>query len=511
MNKTLLAKQAAGECANNSTHQGGIGSRPFWNANAFQFMYAPAFQFQPLPGVGRYRYTAIDEAGNTHAFQEDTASSGLTPIWAAIPEGVVHLTVEALNSEGKPFCTVGARTFFRVAPFPADLPGPARPYGEAAALAFDYAMFQSFIRHWLLEGTPDPEYDLNVYPCKMIASLINAMLYYAGVRPEKSEDALTIAKNAADYLIRITPREGVLKDVPPTYYLDFRSRSEDRYNALAGERIHQMMLIYPAIAGTAYMNLERKTGETRYLEEALRIGAYYRDHVLENGSWHLILDVRTGEPVSSNFCEPTADITPFLRALYDRTGDEIWKTLADGALKYTETHALKNYEWEGQFEDSVCSLLYSNLSHYGAAALARYYADYFPDSPEHMAAAEDLMRFVEDQFVVWKRPAPWNASGYDTSVWHTPAGLEQYAWHMPIDASTAQIASAFLAMYRAGRGELYLAKALALADSLTQAQQPDGRIPTHWMTEEFMRGRNFWINCLFSSASVLAEFAAFLS
>lgn len=507
MNRILLAKQAAAECAYNSSHQGGIGGRPFWNINAFQFMYAPAFQFQPIPGVTRYRYTAIDEAGNTHAFQEETASACLSPIWAAIPEGVVKLTVHALDPEGKPFCTVGARTFFRVAPFPADLPAPVRSYREAAAQAFDYAMSQPFIQHWLKEGTPDPQYDLNVYPSKMISSLINAMLYYAGVRPGKAEEALCIARNAADYLIRITPREGVMKDVPPTYYLDFRNRSEDQYNALAGERIEQIMMIYPASAGMAYLNLEKKTGEHSYLDEAIRIGTQYRENVLENGSWYLIRDVHTGEPLSANFCEPTAEITPFLRALYERTGDESWKTLADGAVKYTETHALKNYEWEGQFEDSVCSVLYSNLTHCNATALIKYYANNDSDNPDHMAKADDLTRFVEDQFVVWKRPAPWNASGYDTSLWHTPCGLEQYAWHMPIDASTAQIGSMFLAMYQAGRGELHLAKAMALADSLTRAQQPDGMIPTHWMTEEFMHGRNFWINCLFASASFLAEIA----
>ncbi len=508
MTKEEFAKQAAAECAapETSAHHGGGEGRPFWNPHAIQFMYAPSFHFKTLPGIRKYRYKAKDESGKIHTFEAENAEAILSPIWADIPEGVVELTVFALDREGNEKHLVGATTFFRLATFPADLPDKARPYGEAAALAFDYAMSQSFIRHWKDHGTPDPEYDLNVYPSKMISAIIDAMIYYSKVCPDKEADAMTVAKNSADYLIGITPREGVMKNVPPTYQIDFRPDPEKQHNASAGDRINWVMMIYPAHVGNSYLNLEAKTGDKKYLDEALLIGEHYAENVQENGSWYLIRDIRTGELLSPNFCEPLEHIVPFLMALYERTGDEKWKSLADGAIHYVENNKLKTYEWEAQFEDSLCSVNYSNLTHYGAAALIRYYTKYFSDNEEKMKIADDLMRFIEDQFVIWKKAAPWNKDKFvDTKNFRTPCGLEQYVWYVPIDASTGDIIRTFLAMYRAGRGELHLEKAKALADSITRLQREDGMIPTHWMTEDLYDIKWFWINCLFVSASALAE------
>ena len=481
---------------------------PFWNASSSQFIYAPAFQFAPVPGFARYRYAATDEQGAVHAFVADSASASLAPVWDSIPEGTVRLTVHALDKDGREAYLVGARTFFRLAPFLDDLPGAVRPYGEAASRAYLYAMSQGFLRHWLTDATPDPDYDLNVYPSKMISAIIGAMLYYAELCPAATDDAVRIAENAADYLIGITPQTGPMQGVPPTYQIDFRPHPETRDNLTANARIDWTMMIYPADVGAAYLRLSAKTGKTKYYDAALAIGRHYRETVQENGSWYLLRHRKTGEVLAPDFCEPLEKIVPFLMALCERTGDGAWKTLADRAIAYVERDKLKTYDWGAQFEDGTCSVNYSNLTHYGAAALARYYARYFPDDPAKMQIAEELMRFVEDQFVIWKRPAPWNRNGYDTSLFHTPCGLEQYGWYVPIDASTGDILTAFLALYKAGRGEVYLRKAKALGDSLTRVQRGNGMIPTHWMNERFVSGEAFWINCMFVSAAALTELAS---
>ncbi len=510
MTKKELAALAFEECTSEKTtaHHGGGAGRPFWNAEAIQFMYVPAFHFQALPGVKEYRFEAKDEEGALHVFTADAPTALLTPIWGEIPEGVVELKVWG-RVDGEDKYLVGARTFFKLAPFSDDLPAAACGYKEAAMRAYDFAMSQSLVNHWLL-GTPDPDYDHNVYPSKMISSVVNAMIDYARLVPEKSEEAMKIAVNAADYLISITPTEGPMAFLPPTYQIDFRENPEKRNNLTAADRLHTVMMIYPAQAGSAYLNLEKATGDKKYLEAAEKIGEYYKNHVEPNGSWYLIRDYQTGEALSSNFCDPLSIIAPFLTRLWKRTGEENWKILADRAIGYVEEKVMATYEWEGQFEDSVCSANYSNLTHFGASALIRYYVTNYGDDEAHMAAADDLMRFVEDQFVVWKRPAPWNKDHYDPAEFLTPSGLEQYKWYVPIDSSTAAIARTFLAMYKAGRGELHLAKAMALAASLTRAQQPDGRIPTHWMHVDNMFGEEFWINCMFASASLLSELGTFL-
>ena len=145
-----------------------------------------------------------------------------------------------------------------------------------------------------------------------------------------------------------------------------------------------------------------------------------------------------------------------------------------------------------------------------------YIAENQKDDPEAMAEAEDLMRFVEDQFVVWGQHAPRNRKGYETwllsediTEWHSPAALEQYSWYVPIDASTAWVMAAFLRLYKANGNPLLLAKARALADSITRMQNPrTGMIPTHWAKKSAIEdGGQLWINCHIATAGSMLEIA----
>ena len=513
---TELARQALEECCDPKTtvRYGAQRGRPFWNVESTMFMYVPAFHFTAIRGCGRYRYTAVDETGAAHTFESDSCCALLTPIWRDLPEGVVRLTVTALNPDGGEYALAGARTFFRHAPFPGETPPAVRSYRECAAKAYRYAMAQPFVRHWLNFGTPDPAYDLNSYPSKMIGRLVPAMLSCARLCPEEAEDALRVAVSAANYLISITPRGGApLADLPPTYYLDF-CPDPKKYGVLTANwraaTAHNgtVMMIYPAQAGRMYLELERATGDARYLEEALRIGRYYLDNVEPNGSWYLVRSCETGLPLSGNYVAPMDTVVPFLAGLYQRTGEERWKALCDGAVDYVIRTQLATYNWEGQFEDSPLSANYYNLTQFGPVALARYLAKYHAEDPDKLETAKELMRFVEDQFVLWKRPYPWphpapdQDEPYDTALWHTPAGLEQYGWYVPIDDSTASAALGFLSLYQAGCGKLYLAKARALADQITRMQHEDGKIPTHWMNTPAAE-RNFWFNCLFATCEAL--------
>lgn len=516
LDKKALAKQAFEECCSpeTTTRYGVKRGRPFWNVESQQFMYVPAFHFTAIRDCGRYRYTAVDEKGGVHTFESGDCCSLLTPIWAELPEGVVRLTVTALTPDGKEYATVGARTFFRLASFPEETPPAVCSYKESAIKAYRYAMSAGFIRHWLEYGEPDPYYDLNTYPSKMISALVFAMISYAKICPEDAETAMKVAVSAADYLIRITPRgDDPLADLPPTYYLDFCPDPE-KYGIITpnwhAAEAHNgtTMMIYPARAGLMYIELEKATGDKKYLDEAIKIAKYFKKTVLPNGSWYLVRSCRTGEPLTDNYIAPVEVVVPFLTKLYLRTGNEDWKKLCDGAVKYVFETQLKTYNWEGQFEDSPLSTNYMNLTHYAPVALAKYLAEYKGDE-KSLELAKELMRFAEDQFVVWKRPCPWRhatpdgSEPYDPSLWHTPAALEQYGWYVPIDASTCDLALGFLELYRAGCGDLYLAKARALTDQLTRVQHEDGKIPTHWMNIPSAEA-NFWFNCMFSSCETLS-------
>ena len=162
----------------------------------------------------------------------------------------------------------------------------------------------------------------------------------------------------------------------------------------------------------------------------------------------------------------------------------------------------ENYSWEAQFEDSLLSSNYENLSHYDANSMLDYIVNNMADDPAMLKEAEELMRFVEDQFVTWVDFAEWNPDRDPKEQWYSPAAMEQYKWHVPIDGSTCTVMNAFLNMYKATGKKLYLEKACALGDSITRRQNPEtGVVPTHWITTDCSTVlKNFWLNCHVSTA-----------
>jgi hypothetical protein len=225
----------------------------------------------------------------------------------------------------------------------------------------------------------------------------------------------------------------------------------------------------------------------------------------------------TGEPDGQKNCCLHFGVLNFLHNFYVRTGEECWHELETNYYRYIEKNSLENYNWEGQFEDAALTANYSNLTHINADQMISYISLNMSDDKEMLAEAETLMRFVEDQFVVWGDHAPWNPhlGGGKYSYgdyWYSPAGLEQYGWYVPIDGSTITIIRAMIDLYSANNNPLLLEKACALADSITRVQDPEtGVIPTHWMARDCMKKlKNFWLNCHIATAFGMMKIAKIL-
>lgn len=494
-----------------SPHPGGVDGRPFWNINSSQFTFAPVLQFPRVPMARGYLYTAEDKDGKLHTFKGETPTSSLAPIWGDIPEGFVNLRVEALDGKGRVFRPVGARTFYKCAPFPGRgaYPKKARSYRECALKAFRFVYEDPMVQHWLVHGVPDPDYPHNAYPSKMIESIIKAMVYYARLEPECTESALKLACRAADYLLSITAGEdSPLAGLPPTYSFDgLNAESVNKVAPAAEGCLGTTMMIYPVSAGLGYLMLAEATGNEKYFTAALRIAEYYKANVLPCGSWYLLYDCNTGKPLTNNICIEFRFVE-FFRKLYEKTGDTVWHELETGHFRYISEVCLKTYNWEGQFEDVKVSGNYRNLTHFAANNMIGYISKYLSDDENMVSEAVELMRYVEDQFVVWGEYPVWDENA-KLAKRHTPAGLEQYFCYVPIDASTAVIMKAFMDMYSLKKDRLYLEKAMALGDTITRRQvEESGMIPTFWMGENCAEGhRNFWINCQIYSAFYMMRLA----
>jgi uncharacterized protein YyaL (SSP411 family) len=122
---------------------------------------------------------------------------------------------------------------------------------------------------------------------------------------------------------------------------------------------------------------------------------------------------------------------------------------------------------------------------------------------ENVERAEEILRFAEDQFVVWRDPPKLarRDERFDPRHWITPASTEQYAMFEPVSGSSAFMIMGYVSAYRATHKPLYLAKAQSLANALIVAQhrQPDGRYPTRMIEQDLA----YWINSTINSARAM--------
>jgi hypothetical protein len=492
------------------------GISPFWNKYAIRFINVPAFDFKPIEGAARYRFTAISESDSMeYVFTAEKPWSLLHPIWKELPAGMVDLTVEGIDGHDNVIAVSGSRRFYRAAVFGGIYHSPERDYRESAFTGLQWLFSREHYQRWLTESSPDTNYYLYCYPSKIIGAVVNSMLMYAALNPVDSATAMKIAINAGHYLVKASePAGSPLEFFPPTYdgelaeQINIAGDSEREYAKNKTIEVRdQLMMMYPADVSEAYLDLYEQTGIETFFEAAVRIADTYSTIQLENGTWNLTLNIHTGAAIDPNLCIPT-NIIHFLERLTEDYGLDKYSASAEKAMAWIIDNPLKDFYWEGQFEDVPPSLAFRNLSKGHVLSLASHYFKEGKNDPEKTETAEELIRFGEDQFVIWEKPFPDEKEKTDN--WITPCALEQYVYYVPIDASAARFIETFLTAYEATGKGIYLAKARSLANSMTIAQDSlTGEYPTYWEHER-RHQLDGWINCATADARAMLGFADFL-
>ena len=471
---------------------GAPGRAPFWNENAKQFTAAPAFDFKPIAGAKSYRFTVTSADGATQTFEAPEPFQPLTPIWASVPVGTVQLRVEGLQQRGGAFVGLaGERKFHRAAVFHGPYGQPVRPYGESAAAALSGLIHEKFVQHWRTTGRPDPGYALYRYSAKLIGSLLTGCSLYATQtpRPADADDALEIGRRAADYLLSISGPAGTpLEYCPPTYH---DAKPTEREND------HWTMLISPAEAGQGYLDLHDVTPDAKYLRAAERIATTYGKLQLPSGTWPLKVDNRTGQPIAEVLLIPSVVIS-FLDRLVTQYHFAAGQPTLDRAVRWMMENPVRTFNWQAQFDDAKVRGAYQNLSKHEACEFAGYLFRHASEAPRNTPLAEEILRFAEDQFVVWEHPPELGQQGrMRPENWFTPCSLEQYAMFEPISGSSAFMIMTFVRGFQATGNRLYLAKAESLGNALTTAQQyHHGRYPTRMVKEDAAYWANSTVNTI---------------
>lgn len=491
----------------------GVGGQAAWNVRSVFFMYPPTFDFKRCEGAQSYRFTVKDEAGVERTFTGKTSNDSLAPIWKDLPlSGWMDVRCEALDAQGNVIAKAGERSFWKQAPFrPGTYQKPKRSADETSKRIARYIMSLPIVKANYLSEKPVPKEMVNVnnqvfvaYPSKMGAAVVSAMAKIARGDTDEAKAALKLAKGAVKKLMSVTESEGkALAGFPRTYEAhEGLSKHPEKMVRLNSGKI---MLVYPRAVANAYLDLYRVTKDEKLKAAAVKIADLYLKLQGEDGSWPLNVWIENGRSVEKNRLVPV-HMLGFLERMYELTGESKYRDAADKAFVYVDKGPLKSWNWEGQFEDVVPTEPYRNLTKHDACDTAMYLVRRFPKDERRLREARELVRFAEDQFVCWERPMHGKKDPRCTmnvwccESWRCPAVLEQYNCYVPIDSSAAKMIRTYLAMYRATKNPLDLARACTLGDAIIRETRENGYLPTFWMD-----ACEDWPNCTLASAAALAE------
>lgn len=490
---------------------GYAGRNPFWNGFSPKFIYVPAFDFKTVNGAVKYRFTAtfidafdkahinygkIDENAvkkqadgrtmKTWSFVSTNPQSTLAPIWNKMPVGNYQLRVEGLDKNSQVVGVSGERTFLRDFPFQGPYHEAERPFDVAAKMALLYIHQMPAVQHWLTSTMPDMEYKHNTYPNKIIGATVRAEVRVAKLFPEMRESALSIARNAAQFLINQSrPNNEKLAGFPPTYY-----------GGLIASKHNEglIMTMDPCMAATAFLDLYDYTKEEIYKDKTIRILDTYASLQRADGSMPIKLNVETGEPVNES-CAMLTPLMNLIRLVQKNYNVHAYDKMLAKAEKWMNEVALETFNLTGQFEDVTVDVVpYQNLTNCTAAPYASYLLSQSKPSAKDIQDARDLIALSEDQFVHWDFLPMENGIKRIAG----PCVFEQYKYQTPVDASSCNVANALISLYEVTGDKLALAKAVTLMNALTIVQNSmNGMMPTTFQYQNYSSDakRTFWVNC----------------
>jgi hypothetical protein len=499
---------------------GNPGSQPFWNKFAQRFIYAPAFEMKEVNGASTYRFSITGSDGHVREFTAGKPWEPLSPIWGELPEGYTTLLVEGLDESENVIGNAGEREFYRSPVFTEELGQPVASYHDAARTALKAIYEASNVQHWLTDSLPDRSYDLYCYPSKVIGGLIRAMVSYSKVAHEQEDRnaALQIAQRSADYMLSVTlPDDSYYPGIPPTYIINV---DEPLHGAKRGINGDWFMLTSAIDAAFGFLDLFDATKDEKYFDAAITTAEMFFKTQEEDGTWPHLVNWKNGEPIAEQRLIPTW-VMFFFDRLDNQYGVTEYRDARARAWEWTLKNPMKTYQWDGQFEDAKPRAPYKNLAREQACDIAMLLLDEENEDPEAIAQAVELLRFAEDQFVVWtpvKDCEGWREAithpRKNCEAWITPLVLEQYICYDPVARSSAILINAYLKAHQVTQQKIYLDKARALANGLLAGQEwlaqdrdGNGLIPTWVMKAD---GKN-WLNNSFYAAEAVLNVAGYES
>jgi len=454
-----LKEQAIQE-AGIPVHPGVPGEQPFWNDyflerfGEISCIYAPAFNVEAVDGATGYRFSVSADGSAVAQFQASEPWSSLAPIWTDIPAGPNHrdpyvLTIQALDGNGDPVDAVQTFHFRKKHAY------------DGSWTVIPENVPQRLIQNsrWMLYSPPISPFASDIasaatYPSSSKTgnsdayvgwSVANAM-HIAGSKGSDQEErkrALGMMDRAGEWLWS----RGVGPRNFPQYHWD--------------------QMFTSVWAALTFIDLYQVSPSDKWRRRALNFAEAYRALQLENGTWTWAgaADLVSYPNNRSYFSgsEPWTEFDAgeflyFLGKVRTVLETDEFADVERKALEWERENSAKTFFWRGH-----ASKLSSNSGArperpMSALFFAQYLIDFTDISSEDVELVEQIARYCEDQFVVWK--------GIGNNTLEMPHTIdENYGTQ-----AASKLALVYFFLYTETDDPLHLAKAKALMNGVLASQ-----------------------------------------
>jgi hypothetical protein len=452
-----------------------------WNTYSPRYVYAPKWTWEPIKGAVAYCIQfagAADKKAKT--MRVDTPEYDMGKDWEGIKIGPVDIIAWAVDAEDKPLCSAWRRRFHKSPGFDGKVQEPVNWKGSIdKAMTYLLAPARDKVEPFegdmprscwsCCEESISGQRRLMAFPALHHPSFIFAYLDYAGQFPDSKikPTAVKQAKQYGDWLLaNRLPADWRCSLFP------FSSIEQGRTEGyIEGKNI---TLFRSARVGEAMVALYREFKEQKYLDYARHIADVFVGLQGKNGSWPYRVDPRNGKTVeeyTSNAVTPAR----LLGILEEIQPDAKYAECREKAAKWVMDNPVRTGRWQGMYEDIGAKIPYQNLEHWDTNEMIRYLIHY--GGAESAKVAENLNRYIEDQFVLWQ-----STDRCVSNRCPTPTVMEQYSCYVPMEVHTGMWIMSLLALHRATGHKDYLTKAINAGNSIVQAQQETGAYST-WSSD----------------------------
>ncbi|SDU59105.1 glycoside hydrolase family protein [Jiangella alkaliphila] len=482
-----------------------------------RFVGPPLLRWAWVPLASRFEVAVADRERVVWTGSVDAPAADLSAAWPLLPLGPVDVLIRGFDGD-REVAVRKHRRFWKVPGFDGVRPAPAdwagavhRTVGYLLQPARDEVFgYEDGYPRSAWSSFEDSVSGLRgrlAFPAQHHASYIHAYLTYADRFPDHPQ-AADAERQALAYgrwlLEHHLPDDWRLGGLAPSTVLEggFGGWVEgDHITVFRAARVGEVML-----------RLFERTGESRYLERAARIGDVLTDLQNPDGSWPFRVDPRTGEP---SIGYTSAVVTPIwlLTLLGEVSGapgtPPQLAARASAAAKgeaWLLAGPVADGRWEGMYEDIPETPPWSNLQHWDTNETIRYLLSGRCDVPSRAELAARLNAYIEDQFVVWapeESPVPPHCP--------TPTVLEQYRCYWPMEVHTGHWLVSLLTLHRETGDDRYVDKALAAANAIVAGQDEQGSLSTWGLDTRF--GTRLvtmdWPGCNAVAVSALLHWSAY--